>query len=161
MSDELVCGIVNRRSYDKDDRILNLELEVMDYNGQSYYERTESREIEEFENERSFDSLPVCPMRFSKERRKQMEATFLSNGKCFYELSVKAQNSFMLFEGPLLRCEAIPGTRYMQLAKYKADGRVMIDHWSFFRMNPSYDKGNASPRTPRYHDKRALGLQEH
>jgi hypothetical protein len=65
MSDELVCGIVNRRSYDKDDRILNLELEVMDYNGQSYYERTESREIEEFENERSFDSLPVCPMRFS------------------------------------------------------------------------------------------------
>jgi DNA polymerase III delta prime subunit len=161
MSGELVYGIVHGRSYDKSARILNVELKVMDYNGDSYRECTRDRKIKEFEYERSFHSLPVCPMRFAKERCKQMEATFLANGKRFYELSVKAQNSFMLFEGALLRWERIPGTWCQSLAKHKADGRVMIDHWSFFRMNPSYDMGKASPGTADYHRRRALGLQEH
>ncbi|CAN5954423.1 unnamed protein product [Sphagnum jensenii] len=68
----------------------------------------QSREILEFQNERSFNSLSVYPLRFAKQLE-QMEAAFLANGRRFYELSVKP-NTFMSFEGPLVRLELIPGT---------------------------------------------------
>jgi hypothetical protein len=84
-------------------------------------------------------------LRFAKQLE-QMEAAFLANGKRFYELSVKP-NTFMSFKGPLVRLELIPGTSCSHVVKHKADGRVMIDLWSFARMNPGYDMGNATPPT--------------
>jgi len=105
----------------------------------------QSRDILEFQNERSFNSLSVCPLRFAKQLA-QMEAAFLANGKRFYELSVK-QNTFMSFKGPLVRLELIPSTSCSHVVKDKADGGVMIDVWSFARMNPGYDMGNATPPT--------------
>jgi hypothetical protein len=57
-------------------------------------------------------------MRFVKEHRQQMEVAFLANGKRFYGLSVKAQNSFMHFEGSLLRYElATPRNQFMEVRK--------------------------------------------
>jgi hypothetical protein len=84
-------------------------------------------------------------LRFAKQLA-QMEAAFLANGKRFYELSVK-QNTFMSFKGPLVRLELIPSTSCSHVVKDKADGGVMIDVWSFARMNPGYDMGNATPPT--------------
>jgi hypothetical protein len=162
ISDELVYGIVHCRSYNKQNRTLHVELIAMDSNGRSYYAYTVRREVKEFKNERSFDCLPVCPMRFVKEHRQQMEAAFLANGKRFYELSVKAQNSFMHFEGSLLRYElAPPRNQFMKVRKYKADGRVMVDHRSFVKMNPSYIMGYASPHNGHFQRMPAAGLQQH
>ncbi|CAN5957282.1 unnamed protein product [Sphagnum jensenii] len=129
---------------------LQVMLQVMDYNGQSYRACTVSSRIPEFEDERSFNSLNVCPMSFVQQR-KQIEDAFLANGKRFFELSVKQNNCFMRFEGPLLRYEMLPETGFTQLIKRKADGRVMIDLWSFVKMNPGYQMGNASPPNSRYH----------
>jgi hypothetical protein len=156
ISGEQCYGIVHGCDYDKNWRIFSAKLEVMDYNGQSYHACTVSCQIPEFEDERSFNSLDVCPMSFVKQR-KQMEDTFLANGKRFYELSVKQNNCFMLFEGPLLRYEVLPETRHKQVVKHKADGRVMIDFWSFVKMNPRYHMGNASPPASSY---RMSGLQD-
>jgi hypothetical protein len=161
ISDELVYGIVHSRSYDKKNRILNVELIGMDYNGQSYHACTVWGDLKEFKNERSFDSLPVCPMRFVKEHRQQMEAAFLANGKRFYGLSVKAQNSCVHFEGSLIRNElATPRNKFVEVRKYKADGRVMVDHRSFVKMNPSYNMGNASPHNAHFLRMHAAGLQQ-
>jgi hypothetical protein len=147
LSGQQLCGIVHFRHYAKlpDGKALLLELDVMDYNGRSYRACKVMRQIGEFQDERSFDSLGVCPLRFAKQRE-QMEAAFLANGKRFYELSVKA-NNFMHYEGPVLRLEFIPGTSCRRVAKHNADGRVMIDIWSFARMNPDYEMGNANPPT--------------
>jgi hypothetical protein len=144
LSGQQLCGIVHFRHYVEscDGKALVLELDVMDYNGQSYRACKVMRHIGEFQEERSFDSLGVCPLRFAKQRE-QMEAAFLANGKRFYELSVKA-NNFMHYEGPVLRREFIPGTSCRRVAKHNADGRVMIDIWSFARMNPDYEMGNAN-----------------
>jgi DNA polymerase III delta prime subunit len=148
-SGQQVCGIVRLRHYYKHyqtgTKRLSVELDVMDYNGQSYRACNVTREILEFQNERSFTNLSVCPLRFAKQSE-QMEAAFLANGKRFYKLSVKA-NSFMQFKGPLVRLEYIPGTSCSHVVKHKADGRVMIDLWSFARMNPGYDMENATPPT--------------
>jgi DNA polymerase III delta prime subunit len=157
ISGEQCYGIVHGCDYDKNWRTFCAKLEVMDYNGQSYHACTVSCQIPEFEDERSFDSLDVCPMSFVTQR-KQMEDTFLANGKRFYELSVKQNNCFMGFEGPLLRYEVLPETRHEQVVKHKADGRVMIDFWSFVKMNPRYHMGNASPPASSY---RMSGLQEY
>jgi DNA polymerase III delta prime subunit len=148
ISGELCYGIVHGCDYNRDQRVLKVVLQVMDYNGQSYRDCTVSSRIPEFEDERSFNSLNVCPMSFVQQR-KQMEDAFLANGKRFFELSVKQNNCFMRFEGPLLRYETETG--FMQLIKHKADGRVMIDLWSFVKMNPGYQMGNASPPNSRYH----------
>ncbi len=147
LSGQQLCGIVHFRHYveSSDGKALVLELDVMDYNGRSYRACKVMRQIGEFQEERSFDSLGVCPLRFAKQREK-MEAAFLANGKRFYELSVKA-NNFMHYEGPVLRREFIPGTSCRRVAKHNADGRVMIDIWSFVRMNPDYEMGNANPPT--------------
>ncbi len=147
LSGQQLCGIVHFRHYAQlpDGKALLLELDVMDYNGRSYRACKVMRQIGEFQDERSFDSLGVCPLRFAKQRE-QMEAAFLANGKRFYELSVKA-NNFMHYEGPVLRLEFIPGTSCRRVAKHNADGRVMIDIWSFARMNPDYEMGNANPPT--------------
>jgi len=155
ISGELCYGIVHGCDYNRNQRVLKVVLEVMDYNGQSYHACTVSSRIPEFEDERSFNSLNVCPMSFVKQR-KQMEDAFLANGKRFFELSVKQNNCFMRFEGPLLRYEMLPETGFVQLIKHKADGRVMIDLWSFVKMNPGYQMGNASPPNSRY---RESGLQ--
>jgi DNA polymerase III delta prime subunit len=146
-SGQELCGIVRLRHYSQSPcgKVLRVELNVMDYDGKSYRACNVSRQILEFQEERSFNSLSVCPLRFAKQRE-QMEAAFLANGKRFYELSVKP-NSFVHFKGPLIRLEFIPGTKSQHLVKHKADGRVMIDLRSFARMNPGYDMGNATPPT--------------
>ncbi|CAM6017948.1 unnamed protein product [Sphagnum balticum] len=146
-SGQELCGIVRLRHYIQSPcgKALRVELNVMDYDGKSYRACNISRQILEFQEERSFNSLSVSPLRFAKQRE-QMEAAFLANGKRFYELSVKP-NSFVHFKGPLIRLEFIPGTKSQHLAKHKADGRAMIDLWSFARMNPGYDMGNATPPT--------------
>jgi len=162
ISDELVYGIVYGRRYNKQNRTLDVELIAMDYNGQSYYPYTKWVEVREFKDERSFDCLPLCPMRFVKEHRQQMEAAFLANGKRFYGLAVKAQNSFMHFEGSLFSYGLATPNQFMKLREYKADGRVMVDHRSFVKMKlPSYNMGNASPHNTHFRRMRAAALQQH
>ncbi|KAJ7554199.1 hypothetical protein O6H91_06G130400 [Diphasiastrum complanatum] len=147
MSGEQVCAIVHGLWYHKDmtGKNLHVELDVMDYNGQSYRKCMIERTIPEFKNERPFTSLPVRPMRFV-EQRERMESVFLANGHKFYKLSTQP-HCFMQFEGSLLRLDFIPGTNCRQILKHKADGRVMIDLWSFARMNPGYPMNYARPPT--------------
>jgi hypothetical protein len=162
ISDEIVYGIVYGRRYNKQNRTLDVELIAMDYNGQSYYPHIKWVDVREFKDERSFDCLPLCPMRFVKEHRQQMEAAFLANGKRFYGLAVKAQNSFMHFEGSLFSYGLATPNQFMKLREYKADGRVMVDHRSFVKMKlPSYNMGNASPHNTHFRRMGAAALQQH
>lgn len=127
-------------------KFLGVNLEMRDHNSQAYVKGSVSVQVKEFQGEKMFEAVGVCPMQFVN-RRDQLEAFLLANGRTFFTISEAARRSggcFMQYKGPHATKILTPGGCW-QLKKRKGDGRVMVDLLSFARMNPDFPLDNAEP----------------
>ena len=141
-------GIVQLAYYfsTTDGKYLGVNLEVRDHNSQAYVKGNVFVTVKEFQGEKMLEAVGVCPMQFVN-RRDQLEAIFLANGRKFFTIAEAARRSggcFMQYKGPHATKVQTPAGCW-QLKKRKGDGRVMVDLLSFARMNPDYPLNNAEP----------------
>lgn len=122
-----------------------LDLDIWEFDGRSYRKCSITRQIKEYEGERSFAGLAVCPVELIGPPE-VLEERFLDNGKKYFDLAITQKHRFMHYTGPLFQ-KRKDAKSCWQLHKENADGRVMIDLASFAKMNPYYPMGNAQPPT--------------
>lgn len=147
LTGETLQGIVKYCHYfsSHQGRHLRVAFRSSNWNGVKYVKCRGSVTIDEFQSEKSFEAIGMCPMSILEGAEvARLEAMFLRNGRKFYDI-VRRGSSYLQYQGPRLRM-VLNGACW-QLKKQKADGRVMADLLSFARMNPDYPLENAGPPT--------------
>eukprot|EP00250_Pteridium_aquilinum_P021933 c25265_g2_i4 orf=488-4081(-) len=144
ISEQQCHGKVRYARYTDEPPTFQIQLDVMDYNVERYYQCHVKLSIGSFDEEVPFTSLKVCPMEFFADQQKVLKARFLEMGTQFYNVAMREPFRFMQFKGSLNFVEVRDSCPVVR--KLNADGRVMIDLLNFARMNPDNPGlGNAMP----------------
>ncbi|KAL2631850.1 hypothetical protein R1flu_016536 [Riccia fluitans] len=147
-SDEELCGKIRKAVYKLNDSCppkwcLQLRLDVYDYNCEGYQKYSRISEVLLYENEKPLRGLEVYPYKFMEDSA-EIEARLLDRGSRFGYLTSAVRYRYMEFKGSMYSKKR-NFFRGMQTVKENADGRVMVDQFSFSRINTVREMKDAEP----------------
>ncbi|KAL2603003.1 hypothetical protein R1flu_017245 [Riccia fluitans] len=148
ISDEELCGKIRKAVYKLNDSCpskwcLQLRLDVYDYNCEGYQKYSRIKEVLLYENEKPLRGFEVYPYKFMEDSG-EIEARLLDRGSHFGYLTSAVRYQYMEFKGSMYSKKR----NYfgnMQIVKENADGRVMVDQFSFSKIVTDREMENAEP----------------
>ncbi|KAL2631859.1 hypothetical protein R1flu_016545 [Riccia fluitans] len=148
ISDEELCGKIWKAVYKLNDSCppkwcLQLRLDVYDYNCEGYQKYSRINEVLVYENEKPLRGLEVYPYKFMEDSG-EIKARLLDRGSRFGYLTSAVRYRYMEFKGSMYTKKRIYYGD-VQILKENADGRVMVDQFSFSKIETDREMENAEP----------------